>query len=46
MPTCDGDDDFGGVDGPREGFGLQDLLIEEASYGGLQIDDGSENAAL
>lgn len=46
MPTSDGGDDFIGIGGPSEGFGVSVVLIEEAIDGGLQIGDGAEDAAL
>ena len=46
VPTFDGSDDFVGVGGPCERFGLPIVFGEEAVDGGLQIDDGAEDAAL
>ena len=46
MPAFDGGDDFVGIGGPYEGFGLGIGLCDEAVDGGLEIDDGSEDATL
>ena len=46
MPAPDGGDDFVGVRGPGEGLGLLIVLFEEAVDRGLQLGDGSEDAAL
>jgi len=46
MPTLDGCDDFVGVGGPCEGFGLLVVLSEEAIDSGLEVDNGVEDAAL
>ena len=46
MPGPDGGDDFVGIGGPCEGFGLLIVLIEEAIDRGLQVGDGAEDAAL
>ncbi len=47
LPTFDGSDDVFGIGGPREGpcFGLV-VLGEEAVDGGLEVDDGVEDAAF
>ena len=46
MPTPDSGDDFVGVRGPCEGLRLLIVLFEEAVDRGLQVCDGSEDAAL
>ena len=46
MPALDGGDDFVGVGGPDEGFWLGIGFFDEAVDGGLEIDDGAEDAAL
>lgn len=46
MPTFDGGDDFVGVSGPGEGFGLSIVLGEEAVDGRLQVDDRMKDASL
>ena len=46
MPAFDGGDDFVGVCGPDEGFGVSIGFLDEAVDGHLQIDDGSEDAAF
>ena len=46
MPALDGGDDFVGIGGPDEGLGVVVVLGEEAVDGGLQVDDGVEDAAL
>src|SRR6202035_5238977 len=46
MPALDGGDDFVRVGGPCEGLWHLVSLGEEAVDGGLQIDDGSEDATL
>ena len=46
MPASDGGDDFVGVGGPGEGFRVGVVLGEEAVDGGLEVDDGAEDAAL
>jgi hypothetical protein len=46
VPAPDGDDDFVGIGDPLEGFRLGVVMIEEAIDGGLQVGDGSEDAAL
>jgi hypothetical protein len=45
-PSPDGGDDFVGVCGPGEGLWLGVVLVEKAVDGRLQLDDGSEHAAL
>jgi hypothetical protein len=42
----DGDDDFVGIGDPLEGFRVGVVMIEEAIDGGLEVGDGSEDAAL
>jgi len=45
--TVSGGDDLFGVGGPAEWLGLRGIvLLDEASDGGLQIDQGMEHAAL
>ena len=46
MPTFDSGDDFVWVCGPCEGLWRLVCLCDEAVDGGLEIDDGSEDAAL
>jgi hypothetical protein len=46
VPTSDGGNDFVGISGPHEGFGVIVGLSEKAVDGGLQIDDRSEDAAF
>src|ERR1700675_340192 len=46
MPAPYCGDDFVGVRGPCEGLGLLIMLFEEAVDGGLEVDDGSKDAAL
>jgi hypothetical protein len=46
VPAPNGGDDFIGVGGPVEGLWLGIVLIEKAVDCGLQVDDGSEHAAL
>jgi hypothetical protein len=46
MPSFDGGDDFVGVGCPYEGFGLGIGFCNEAVDGGLEIDDGVEDAPL
>src|SRR5271165_257620 len=46
MPAFDGGDGFVGVCGPCEGLWGLVCLGEEAVDGGLEVDDGSEDAAL
>ena len=46
MPAFDGGDDFVGIGGPSEGFWVGIGLGDEAIDGGLQIDDGAEDATL
>ena len=46
MPTFDGGDDFVGVGGPDERFGLLVVFGEEAVDGGLEVDDRVKDAAL
>jgi hypothetical protein len=43
-PAADGSDDLVGISGPDEGLGTVIKLGEEAIDGGLEIDDGSEQA--
>src|SRR5665213_4006548 len=46
MPTFDGGDDFVWVSGPCEGLWCLVCLGDEAVDGGLEIDDGSEDASF
>ena len=46
MPALDGGDDFIRVGGPDEGLWVTVGFYEEAFDGGLEIDEGSEHAAL
>jgi len=46
VPSLDGGDDFVGVGGPCEGLRVGVGLGDEAVDGGLEIDDGAEDAAL
>jgi hypothetical protein len=46
MPAFDGGDDFVGLGGPCEGCRHQVCFLNEAVDGGLEIDDGAEDAAL
>ena len=46
MPSPDGGDDFVWIGGPGEGLGHLVGLLDEAVDGGLEIDDGSEDAAF
>jgi len=46
LPAIDGGDDFVGVSGPDEGFGVVVGLGDEVVDGGLKPDDGAKDAAL
>ena len=46
VPALDGGDDLVGVGGPGEGLWLLVVLGEEAVDGGLEVDDGVEDAAF
>jgi hypothetical protein len=46
VPAFDGGDDFVGIGGPNEGFGLGVGFCNEAVDGGLEIDDGVEDTSL
>ena len=46
MPASDSSNDFVGVCGPSEGFGVIVCFRDEAVDCDLEIDDGSEHAAL
>ena len=46
MPSSDGGDDFVGVCGPCEGLRFGVGLGEETVDGGLEVDDGAEDAAF
>src|ERR1700681_4932149 len=43
-PASDGGDNFVGVCGPDEGFGIIVGFAEEAVDGGLEVDDRAEHA--
>jgi hypothetical protein len=45
-PASDGSDDFVGVCDPMEGLRLGIVILEEAVDGGLEVGDGSEDAAF
>jgi hypothetical protein len=45
-PAVDGGDDLVGIGGPDEGLGVMIGLVEVAVDGGLEVDDGAEDAAL
>ena len=46
MPAPDGGDDFVGIGDPLEGLGLGVVVFEEPVDRRLEVDDGSEDAAL
>ena len=46
MPASDGGDAFIWVGGPGDGLWLCVVLVGKAINGGLEVDDGSEDAAL
>src|SRR5437867_9083015 len=46
MPAFDGGDDFVGIGGPYEGIGLGIGLCDESVDGGLEVEDGAEDASL
>ena len=46
VPSFDGCDDLFGIGGPCEGFGVFVGLFDEAVDGGLEVDEGAEDAAL
>ena len=46
LPAIDSGEYAFGIGGPDEGLGIGVGLCEEAVDGGLQIGDGSEDAAL
>ena len=46
MPTFHGGDDVVWVGGPDEGLGPHVVLVEEAVDGGLEVDEGMEDASL
>lgn len=45
MPSFDSGDNLVGIGGPGEGVGLVVMLGDEAVDGGLQVDDGAEDAS-
>ena len=45
VPSPDGCDDGVGIGGPGEGAGFCVVLVDEAVDGGLEVDDGVEDAA-
>ena len=46
MPSSNCGGDFVGIGDPLEGFRAGDVILEEAVDGGLEIGDGSEDAAF
>ncbi len=46
VPAPDGGDDGVGIGSPGEGLGLSIVLGDEAVDGGLEVDDGVEDATL
>jgi len=46
MPAPDGGDDFVGIGGPGEGFGLLVGFPQKAVNSGLQLDNRAEDTAL
>ena len=46
VPTFDGSDDFIGIGGPHEGFGVIVGFLQEAVDGGLEIDNRVEDPAF
>ena len=46
MPTPDSGDDFFGIGGPDEGFGLSIVFFQEAIDRDLEIEDRAEHTAL
>ena len=46
MPTPDCGDDFIGISAPDEGSRLLIMLLDEAVDGGLEINDGVEDAVF
>ena len=46
VPASDGGNDPVGIGGPDEGLGVMVGLVEVAVDGGLEVDDGAEDAAL
>ena len=46
VPTAYGGDDFVGVGGPGDGFGLLVVIVDEAIDGGLQVADALEGTAF
>jgi len=46
VPASSGGDDFVGIGGPDEGLWLSVMIGDEAVDGGLEVDDGAEDAAL
>ena len=46
MPASGGGDDYVGIGGPFEGFGLCIVVIEEAIDGGLKVGHRVEDAAF
>jgi hypothetical protein len=45
-PSLDGSDDLVGIGSPDEGLGIMIGLRDEAVDGGLELDEGAEDAAL
>ena len=46
MPAPDSGDDFLGIGGPDEGFGLSIVFFQESIDRDLEIEDRAEHAAL
>jgi hypothetical protein len=44
MPSSDGSGNFVGIGGPREGLGLQIVLVEKSVDRSLKISDRFEDA--
>jgi hypothetical protein len=46
VPAPDGGDDFVGIGDPLEGLRLSVVIFKEAIDGRVEVNDGSEDAAL
>jgi hypothetical protein len=46
VPSSDSSDDFVGIGGPSEGFGIKVGLGDEAVNSSLEIDNASKDTAL
>ena len=46
VPASDGGDEFIGIGGPHEGFGVIVGFLQEAVDGGLEIDNRAEDPAF